>query len=153
MNQRVVTPAELAALVGAELGTSEWITIDQPRIDGFADITGDRQFIHVDPEAAARTPLGGTVAHGFLSLSLISAFSAQVLPRVDGARMILNYGINRLRFLSPVRCGSRVRGRFRLKNFESQDGGRYLQTLEVTVEIEGADRPALAVEWLLLTLT
>lgn len=153
MNRRAVTPAELVTLVGTELGTSEWTLIDQRRIDSFADITEDRQFIHVDPEAARRTPLGTTIAHGFLSLSLIAAFSEQVVPRVDGARMALNYGINRLRFLSPVRCGARVRGRFTLRGVEQQDRDRYLQTFDVTVEIEHGERPALALEWLILTLT
>lgn len=152
MHRRAVTLDELVALVGSELGVSDWISIEQPRIDAFAEITGDRQFIHVDPEAARKTPLGTTIAHGFLTLSLVAALSEQILPRVAGARMTLNYGSNRLRFLAPVPCGSRVRGRFVLEAVEPQDRG-FLQTLAVTVEIEHRDRPALVLEWLLLTLT
>jgi len=116
-------------------------------------VTGDHQFIHVDPEAARASPLGTTVAHGFLSLSLVAAFSREVVPGIRGTRMSFNYGTNRLRFLAPVRSGSRVRGRFKLKAVEAQDHGRYLANLEVQVEIEGGERPALALEWLILVMT
>jgi acyl dehydratase len=148
-----VTAEEFMALVGSELGVSAWTTVDQARIDGFAEVTGDHQFIHVDPEAARASPLGTTVAHGFLSLSLVAAFSREVVPGIRGTRMSFNYGINRLRFLAPVRSGSRVRGRFKLKGVEAQDHGRYLANLEVQVEIEGGERPALALEWLILMMT
>jgi acyl dehydratase len=148
---KAVTLGELQALVGQELGVSEWTLVDQKRIDAFADLTDDHQFIHVDPEAARRTPLATTIAHGFLTLSLVAAFSYQVVPGVAGAKMGMNYGINRLRFISPVKSGSRVRGRFKLKALEDQGGGRYLSTTEVSVEVEGQEKPSLVLEWLGLT--
>lgn len=148
-----VTAEEFMALVGGDLGVSAWTTVDQTRIDGFAAVTDDHQFIHVDPEAARASPLGTTVAHGFLSLSLVAGFSREVVPGIRGTRMSFNYGINRLRFLAPVRSGARVRGRFKLKGVEAQDHGRYLANLEVQVEIEGGERPALALEWLILMMT
>ncbi len=148
---KAVTLDELKALVGKELGVSEWTLVDQQRIDAFADLTDDHQFIHVDPAAAKQTPLGSTIAHGFLTLSLVAAFSYQVVPGVKGAKMGMNYGINRLRFISPVKSGSRVRGRFKLKALEDQGGGRYLSTTEVTVEIEGQEKPSVVLEWLGLT--
>jgi acyl dehydratase len=148
---KAVTLGELQALVGQELGVSEWTLVDQKRIDAFADLTDDHQFIHVDPEAARQTPLATTIAHGFLTLSLVAAFSYQVVPGVAGAKMGMNYGINRLRFISPVKSGSRVRGRFKLKALEDQGGGRYLSTTEVSVEVEGQEKPSLVLEWLGLT--
>ncbi len=148
---KAVALDELKALVGKELGVSEWTLVDQKRIDAFADLTDDHQFIHVDPPAAKQTPLGTTIAHGFLTLSLVAAFSYQVVPGVKGAKMGMNYGINRLRFLSPVKSGSRVRGRFKLKSIDDQGGGRYLSTTEVTIEVEGQEKPALVLEWLGLT--
>jgi acyl dehydratase len=148
---KAVTLDELKSLVGKELGVSEWTLVDQKRIDAFADLTEDHQFIHVDPAAARQTPLGSTIAHGFLTLSLVANFGYQVVPGVKGAKMGMNYGINRLRFVSPVRAGSRVRGRFKLKSLEDQGGGRWLSTTEVTVEVEGQDKPSIVMEWLGMT--
>ena len=145
-------PSDLPSLIGQEVGVSRWIEVDQARIDAFARITEDEQFIHVDPERAATTPFGGTIAHGFLTLSLASAMSYDAVPPLDGMVMGVNYGSDKLRFLAPVRAGSRVRGRFRLLSAEdkgSQDGvTRWLLKHELTVEIGGADKPALIAEWL-----
>ncbi|HEY1072887.1 MaoC family dehydratase [Brevundimonas sp.] len=145
-------PSDLPSLVGQEVGLSRWITVDQDRIDAFARITEDEQFIHVDPEAAKHTPFGGTIAHGFLTLSLASAMSYDAVAPLDGVVMGVNYGFDKLRFLAPVPAGSRVRGRFRLLSAEdkgAQDGlTRWLLKHELTVEIEGADKPALIAEWL-----
>ena len=141
-------PSELAALIGTEVGVSRWFEIDQARIDAFAEVTEDRQFIHVDPEAARATPFGGTIAHGFLTLSLASAMSYDAVKPLDGVVMGVNYGFDKLRFLAPVAAGSRVRGRFRLLSAEDKGGGRWLLKHELTVEIEGGDKPALIAEWL-----
>ena len=140
--------ADLPGLVGQEIGVSRWIMVDQARIDAFAEITEDRQFIHIDPEAAKATPFGGTIAHGFLTLSLLSAMTYDAVPPLEGVVMGVNYGFDKLRFLAPVRAGSNVRGRFRLLSVEDKGGGRWLLKHEVTVEIEGADKPALIAEWL-----
>ncbi|MGV9006311.1 MAG: MaoC family dehydratase [Brevundimonas sp.] len=141
-------PAALAGLVGTEVGVSRWITVDQARIDAFAEITEDRQFIHIDPVAAAKTPFGGTIAHGFLTLSLLSAMTYDAVPPLAGVVMGVNYGFDKVRFLAPVPAGSNVRGRFRLVSAEDKGGGRWLLKHEVTVEIEGGDKPALVAEWL-----
>lgn len=142
------TVDDLPALIGQEVGVSRWLTVDQARIDAFAEVTGDRQFIHIDPEAAARTPLGGTIAHGFLTLSLAAAMSQDAVAPLEGAVMGLNYGFDKLRFLAPVPAGSRIRGRFKLLSAEDKGAGRWLLKHELTVEIEGADKPALIAEWL-----
>jgi acyl dehydratase len=139
---------EIVGRVGSEVGVSDWLTVDQARIDAFADVTEDRQFIHVDPEAAARTPFGGTVAHGFLTLSLLSRMAADAMLRPDGAKMGVNYGFERVRFMAPVRSGGRVRGRFRLDRFEEKRPGRWQFVHHVTVEIEGEDKPALVADWI-----
>jgi acyl dehydratase len=140
--------ARLPELIGQEVGVSRWIEVDQARIDAFADITEDRQFIHIDPERAKATPFGGTIAHGFLTLSLASAMSYDAVPPLEGVVMGVNYGFDKLRFLAPVPAGSRVRGRFRLLSAEDKGGGRWLLKHELTVEIEGGDKPALIAEWL-----
>ena len=140
--------ADLPGLIGQEIGVSRWFEIDQARVDAFADITEDRQFIHVDPAAAKATPLGGTIAHGFLTLSLASAMSYDCVPPLAGAAVGLNYGFDKLRFLAPVPAGSKVRGRFRLLSADDKGGGRWLLKHELTVEIDGADKPALVAEWL-----
>lgn len=145
---RFETPAELAARVGTEVGVSDWITIDQASIDAFATLTGDRYFIHVDPERAAQTMLGGSVAHGFLTLSQLSRMAYQAVPGVAGTKTGLNYGFDRLRFIAPVPAGARVRGRFTLRSFEVRPDNRWQAMYEVTVEIEGANKPALAAHWL-----
>ena len=147
-SDKTITTAELLDRIGQEVGVSDWIEIDQARIDAFADCTEDHQFIHVDPVAAAQTPFGGTIAHGFLTLSLMSQMSYQAAPVLEGVAMGVNYGFDKLRFLTPVRSGSKVRGRFRLVGAEDKGGGRWLIKHEVTVEIDGADKPALIAEWL-----
>ena len=141
-------PSDLQSLVGQEVGLSRWISVDQARIDAFARITEDEQFIHVDPERARATPFGGTIAHGFLTLSLASAMSYDAVAPLEGVVMGVNYGFDKLRFLAPVPAGSRVRGRFRLMSAEDKGGGRWLLKHELTVEIEGGDKPALIAEWL-----
>ncbi len=143
-----VPVADLPGLTGQEIGVSRWFEVDQARIDAFADITEDRQFIHVDPGAAKQTPLGGTIAHGFLTLSLASAMSYDCVPPLAGVAMGLNYGFDKLRFLAPVPAGSKVRGRFKLLSAEDKGGGRWLLKHGLTIEIEGADKPALVAEWL-----
>jgi acyl dehydratase len=139
---------EIRAKIGSEVGVSDWISVDQARIDAFAEATDDRQFIHVDPEAAARTPFGGTVAHGFLTLSLLSRMAADAMLLPDSTNLVVNYGVNRVRFLAPVRAGARVRGRFTLDSVEEKAPGQMLMRHTVTVEIEGEDKPALNAEWL-----
>lgn len=143
---------EIRSRIGQEIGVSGWLTVDQQRIDDFADVTEDRQFIHVDPGAAAQTPFGGTIAHGFLTLSLLSRMAAGAMLLPDNARLIVNYGLDRVRFLAPVRSGSRVRGRFALESIEEKVRGQILLRHLVTVEIEGEEKPALAAEWLTLVL-
>jgi acyl dehydratase len=138
----------LAARVGQEIGVSAWTTIDQPMIDAFGKLTGDQHFIHVDPVRAAATPLGGTIAHGFLTLSLLSNMAYQVCPTIEGVRFPLNYGFNRLRFVAPVPVGSRVRAHFVLKTIEAIDATQRQLVYEVSVEIEGKPKPALVAEWL-----
>ena len=144
----VATVEDIKQRVGTEVGVSSWLTIDQPRIDAFADATEDRQFIHVDPEAAAQTPFGGTVAHGFLSLSLLSRMGAEAMLLPEGLRMAVNYGLDRVRFIAPVRSGKRIRGRFVLDSVEEKVPGQFLIRHTVTVEIEGEDKPALTALWL-----
>jgi len=138
----------LQGLIGQEVGVSRWIEVSQARIDAFADCTEDHQFIHVDPEAAKATPFGGTIAHGFLTLSLASAMSYDAVRPLDGVVMGVNYGFDKLRFLAPVPAGSRIRGRFRLLAADDKGQGRWLLKHELTVEIEGGDKPALIAEWL-----
>jgi acyl dehydratase len=139
---------EISARMGEEVGVSDWILVDQAAIDAFAEVTQDRQFIHVDPEAAARTPFGGTVAHGFLTLSLLSHMSLDAMLRPEAIRMGVNYGFERVRFMAPVRAGKRVRGRFRLDRFEEKRPGQWQFVHNVTVEIEGEDKPALVADWI-----
>ena len=141
-------PGDLQSLIGTEVGVSRWIEVDQARIDAFAKITEDEQFIHVDPEAAKATPFGGTIAHGFLTLSLASAMSYDAVAPLEGVVMGVNYGFDKLRFLAPVPAGSKVRGRFKLLSAEDKGGGRWLLKHELTVEIDGGDKPALIAEWL-----
>ena len=139
---------EIRGKVGHEVGVSGWLSVDQTRIDAFADATEDHQFIHVDPEAAAAAGFGGTIAHGFLSLSLLSRMAADTMLIPEGVKMALNYGFDRIRFLAPVKSGKRVRGRFALDSFEEKAPGQYLMRHNVTVEIEGEDKPALTAVWL-----
>ena len=139
---------EIRARIGQEIGVSSWLTVDQDRIDAFAEATEDRQFIHTDPAAAAQTLFGGTIAHGFLSLSLLSRMGAEVFLAPEGVKMAVNYGLDRVRFLAPVRSGKRLRGRFTLDSAEEKAPGQILFRYTVTVDIEGEDKPALTAEWL-----
>jgi len=139
---------DIRARVGEEIGVSPWIAIDQRQIDTFAEVTGDPQFIHVDPVAAAATPFGGTIAHGFLTLSLLSQMASGIMLRPPGTLMGVNYGFDRVRFIQPVRSGGRVRGRFVLAAFGEKKIGQMQFTHHVTVEIEGEDKPALTADWI-----
>ncbi|MDP1648367.1 MAG: MaoC family dehydratase [Rubrivivax sp.] len=136
--------ADLQALVGQELGHSDWLLVDQARIDLFAQATGDHQWIHTDPLRASGGPFGATVAHGFLTLSLLPALFETGFA-IDDVRMGVNYGLNRVRFPAPVRSGSRLRGRFRLLSYEPLAGGAQL-TVESTIEVEGSAKPACVAE-------
>jgi len=139
---------DIRSRIGEEVGVSSWLSVDQARIDSFADATEDHQFIHIDPAAAAAAGLGGTIAHGFLTLSLLSRMAADALLLPEGLKMALNYGFDRIRFLAPVRSGKRVRGRFTLDSVEEKAPGQWLMRHNVTVEIEGEDKPALTALWL-----
>lgn len=143
----------IRAQVGLEVGVSSWLVVDQDRIHAFAEATEDRQFIHVDPDAAAQTPFGGTISHGFLTLSLLSRMAAEAILVPEGLKMAVNYGLDRVRFLAPVRSGKRVRGRFSLDSIEEKAPGQWLMRHHVTVEIEGEDKPALTAVWLGLIFT
>jgi len=145
-----VPAAELKDHIGTELGHSEWLTVDQQRIDQFAECTGDHQFIHVDPEQAAQTPFGGTIAHGFLSLSLIPLLMGDLLVVPQGTKMGVNYGLDSLRFIQPVRAGSRVRLKVTLLDAYEKNPGRWLLKARVVMEIEGAEKPAYIAETLAL---
>ncbi|MHC2280732.1 acyl dehydratase [Bradyrhizobium diazoefficiens] len=137
------------AMVGKEIGVSSWHLIDQPRIDTYADVIEDHQFIHVDPERAKKeTAFGTTIAHGFLTMSLLSIMSYEVMPVIAGTTMGVNYGFDKLRFISPVRSGKRVRGCFVLAEAKLRKPNELQSRINVTVEIEGEDKPALVAEWL-----
>ncbi len=140
--------AELQSKVGETLGTSDWIEIGQDRINTFADVTEDHQFIHLDAEAAAKTPFGGTIAHGFLTLSLMSKMSEDAMPVLDGIAMAVNYGSDKVRFIHPVPSGSRIRGHFKLLNVDVKNPKQILIKAEGTVEIENIEKPAMIVEML-----
>jgi acyl dehydratase len=144
---------EIRSRIGEEVGVSGWLTLDQERIAAFADATEDRQFIHVDTEGAARTPFGGTIAHGFLTLSLLSRMAAEAMLVPDNSQMVINYGLDRVRFLAPVKSGKRVRGRFVLDGADDKPGGQILLRHLVTVEIEDEDKPAVSATWLTLIVT
>jgi acyl dehydratase len=140
---------QLRALAGQEAGVSDWLTIDQPMIDGFAEVTGDRQWIHVDPRRArTESRFGRTIAHGFLTLSLLSRLSHDTVHISGNFAMRINYGLNRLRFPAPVPEGSRIRARFTVGSVEDVEGGHQVVWL-VTVDVEGSQKPALAAEWIL----
>jgi acyl dehydratase len=147
---KTFTLEDLAARVGTETGVSRWFLIDQARIDAFADVTEDHQFIHIDPEAAKSTPFGGTIAHGFLTLSMLSALGGDALPRPRGVAMGVNYGFDKVRFIAPVPAGRRIRGRFELLAILQRSPVEVQMRNKVTVEIEGSDKPALVAEWLTL---
>ncbi|PJE27889.1 Acyl dehydratase [Pseudooceanicola antarcticus] len=143
----VLSRTEFKAMIGQELGLSDWIEVSQQRIDEFARCTEDLQYIHTDPSRAAQSPFGTTIAHGFLTLSLLSKMVLD-MPQVAGTTMAVNYGMNRMRFISPVPSGARIRGRFTLKSVEEIRPGEIQTTTDVVVEIEGKDKPALVAEWL-----
>ena len=141
--------AAYQAMVGKEVGVSSWHLVDQKRINVYADVIEDHQFIHIDPERAKReTPFGSAVAHGFLTMSLLSIMSYEVMPVIEGTTMGVNYGFDKLRFISPVKAGSRVRGRFVLAEAKLRKDKELQSRTNVTVEIEGEDKPALAADWL-----
>ena len=144
----IVKPDDLPSWVGKETGVSEWEIIDQDRINKFADVTGDHQFIHVDPEAAKATPFGTTIAHGFLTLSMLAKLAGETTLVLDGVRMGVNYGFEKVRFVNPVKSGSRIRGRFALMSADQKISGQWTLKYSAKIEIEGEERPALIAEWL-----
>jgi acyl dehydratase len=143
---------EYGRLAGQEVGVSSWLTVDQKLIDSFADVTRDHQFIHVDPVKAAQTPFGSTIAHGMLVLSLISTMAYDALPVIRGGTIGINYGFDRVRFISPVPVDSRLRGRFVLAELSRRSPDQVSTRYAVTVEREGADKPAVSADWLTVTL-
>ena len=144
-----MTADEMKQAIGQET-VSDWIEVSQEMIDKFADATGDHQFIHVDPERAKLTPFGTTIAHGFLTLSLLPLIAAKNVdaPKLDGVKMGVNYGGNKVRFLAPVPSGSRIRGRSKITEFDEKRPGQFQYTTETTVEIEGSEKPAMIAEWI-----
>lgn len=150
---KVVSVDQLADYIGTEVGVTDWLRIDQERINQFADATGDHQYIHVDPERAAQTPFGTTIAHGFLTLSLLSMLTSKNGGiKLDNSVMGINYGLDRVRFINPVKVGSNIRARFELVSAEEKKPKHYLMKHNVTVEIEGEEKPALIAEWLGMTV-
>ncbi|MBA3980583.1 MAG: protein dehydratase [Alcanivorax sp.] len=149
---KVVEPAELANFVGQELGASEWFQIDQDRINAFADATLDHQFIHVNPEQARATPFGTTIAHGYLTVSLLPYLQTTIdgLMVPKGLKMGMNYGFDKLRFMAPVKVDKRIRARATLLEATERKPGQWLLKFEYTVDIEGEDKPALVAEWLVM---
>jgi acyl dehydratase len=153
LNTEVVSVEEARSKVGQEVGLSSWRVVSQEMIDQFANATDDHQFVHVDPERAAReTPFGGTIAHGFLSLSLLSAMTFETIPHVEGTGFGVNFGFDRIRFLAPVLSGSRIRARYILARFNPRPSGIIEADYDVTVEIENSARPALTALWLTLMM-
>lgn len=143
---------QLPEHIGTEVGVSEWLTVDQERINQFAEATGDHQYIHVDPERAAETPFGTTIAHGFLTMSLMVLMGYEGSTKLENSVMGINYGFDKLRFINPVKVNSKIRGRFKLLSAEEKKPNHYLLKHEVVVEIEGEDKPALIAEWLGMTV-
>lgn len=139
---------DVTALIGQEIGVSRWITVTQATIDRFAEATDDHQFIHTDPVRAAETPFGGTIAHGFLSLSLLSTMNYDCLPQVIEQTMGINYGFDKVRFMTPVKSGARVRGRFTMADARFRGAGILMVTYDVTVDVENERKPALTARWL-----
>ena len=148
MTIQLVEPSEAMAMVGTKLPPGDWVTVDQDRINVFADCTEDHQFIHIDEAAAAHTPFGGTIAHGFLTLSLLTKMSEGSGIALKGIVMGLNYGCDKVRFLNPVRAGKRVRAHSEIMSVDQKDANRFLIKSAVTVEIEGEETPAVYAEWL-----
>ena len=153
MATEILPIEEIKGRIGNEIGVSDWIDIDQKRINDFADCTGDHQWIHVDEEAAKNGPFGTTIAHGYLTVSLIPVFSADISIVPEGTTMAINYGMNKLRFVNPVKVNSKVRDRMTLSNVEEKGGGRVLVATTHTVEIEGEEKPACIAETLTMFFT
>lgn len=139
---------DYGARKGQAVGTSRWFEIDQKRINEFAEVTEDRQFIHVDPEEAAKTPFRGTIAHGFLTLSMLLPMAVDALPGINGRIMSVNYGFDKIRFVTPVPSGSKIRAHFKLVDVTPRSPREFLTRSEVSVEIQGIEKPALIAEWL-----
>jgi len=149
----VVSADQLSEYIGQEVGVTDWLEIDQDRINKFADATGDHQYIHVDPERAAQTPFGTTIAHGFLTLSLMSMLTSNNGGiKLGNAVMGINYGLDKVRFINPVKVGAKIRARFKLVSGEEKKPKHYLIKHNVTIEIQGEDKPALIAEWLGMTV-
>ena len=149
----VISVDQLENYIGQEVGITEWLEIDQERINKFADATGDHQYIHVDPERAAQTPFGTTIAHGFLTLSLMSMFrSMNGDIKLENAVMGINYGLDKVRFINPVKVGNKIRARFELISAEEKKPNHYLMKHNVTIDIDGEEKPALIAEWLGMTV-
>jgi acyl dehydratase len=147
-DKRVIDAADLESVIGQDVGVSDWALIDQDKINAFADVTYDPYFIHTDPTRAEQeTSFGGAIAHGFLTLSMLSAMAYDALPDIKGRTVGMNYGFDKIRFLAPVPAGSRIRGRFRMASVQRKPGQAVVK-YAVTVEIEGKEKPALAAEWL-----
>ncbi len=151
--KRTITIDDIPAAIGTIVGTSDWREITQAMIDKFADATDDHQWIHCDPERAAKeTPFGSTIAHGFLTLSMLSTLTFEALPELEGATMGINYGFDNIRFKAPVRSGAKVRAVFKLVDADIRPSGRVLSTYDVTLEIEGSMQPAFTATWLTLAV-
>jgi acyl dehydratase len=143
-----ISLADVRGLIGTETGLSDWIVVDQTMIDAFAHATDDHQFIHVDPVRAAESPFGGTIAHGFLTLSLLSTMNYNCLPRVREQTMGINYGFDTVRFVAPVKVGARIRGHFILSEARFRGAGMLMTTYDVSIEIENERKPALTAKWI-----
>ena len=143
---------QLNDYIGEEVGISEWLLVDQERINQFADATGDHQYIHVDSERAAQTPFGTTIAHGFLTMSLMVLMGYEGSTKLKYSVMGINYGFDKLRFINPVKVNSKIRGRFRLISAEEKNTNQWLLKHNITVEIAGEEKPALVAEWLGMTV-
>jgi acyl dehydratase len=144
---KTVTRQELTALIGRELGVSDWFAIDQARVNAFADVTLDHQFVHVDLERAKATPFGGTIAHGFLTISLLVHLALPFIPVLAKRKLVVNYGFDKVRFAAPVRVGKRIRAVGKLGAVEERKPGNVMMRIDVSVEIENEDKPALVAEW------
>ncbi|MFK7734339.1 MAG: MaoC family dehydratase [Pseudomonadales bacterium] len=153
MAKTLVNKEQMVDQVGQKSEPSPWITVDQDRINTFADCTEDHQYIHIDEEKAAETPFGGTIAHGFLTLSMLVKLSEDIGIAPENTVMGLNYGFDKIRFLAPVRAGKRIRAHAELIKVDRKDENRFLSTQKITVEIEGEEKPALIAEWLGMAIT
>jgi acyl dehydratase len=153
MGYQIVPKEEFTNHIGKKMEPGEWFMLDQQRINEFAECTEDRQFIHIDEEKAAETPFGGTIAHGFLTLSMLSHIATQNGVTPENVVMGINYGFDKVRFLAPVRAGKRVRAHVEILDITPKDGNRFLIKQGITVEIEGEETPALVAEWLSMVVT